>query len=78
MSEDAFISTFHAFCFRLLEAHPEALGLSGSSQLIEPLPAQLLLHQLIQEIQEGDWADMAPALAAAELSETLPSNLFQL
>ncbi len=78
VGDECFISTFHTFCFRLIESHPEALGLTGAFQLIEPLPAQLLLHRLIDEIQEGQWADMTTVLQQSELSEVLPPDMFHL
>lgn len=78
VGDESFISTFHTFCFRLIETHPEALGLTGAFQLIEPLPAQLLLHRLIDEIQEGQWADMSLVLQQAELSDVLPLDMFSL
>jgi ATP-dependent helicase/nuclease subunit A len=78
LGPDAWISTFHQFCMRLLRAHPLEVGLPPDFVIFNPLQQEVLFKRVIQAILLGEHADLKALFQKGGLAETLPADVLSL
>ncbi len=78
LGPDAWISTFHQFCMRLLRAHPLEVGLPPDFVILNPLEQEVLFNRVIHGVLAGDYADLGPLLGKLGLGDKIPANVLSL
>jgi superfamily I DNA/RNA helicase len=78
LGPDAWISTFHQFCMRLLRAHPLEVGLPPDFSTLNSLQQQVLFNRVVHGVLAGDYPEIANALEKFELNALLPSQILSL
>lgn len=76
LSRDAWISTFHQFCLRLLRTHALEAALPPNFVMLNPLEQQVLFQRIIQNILTDNSKDIQSVLARFALP--LSSNVLLL
>jgi superfamily I DNA/RNA helicase len=78
LGPDAWISTFHQFCMRLLRAHPLEVGLPPGFVMLNSLQQQVLFNRMMHGVLAGDYGDLGSVLDKFELAGCLASDVLSL
>lgn len=78
LGPDAWISTFHQFCMRLLRAHPLEVGLAPGFAILNSLEQQVLFNRVVQAVLAGEYPDLFAVLRHYGLDAHLPADVLSL
>lgn len=78
LGPDAWISTFHQFCMRLLRAHPLEVGLPPDFVILNSLEQQVLFNRVVHGVLAGDYADISPVLQKMGLQNQLSADVLSM
>lgn len=78
LGPDAWISTFHQFCMRLLRTHALEVGLPPDFVILNTLEQQVLFNRLLKGVLEGEHHEIGPVLRKTGLSAFLPDDALSL
>lgn len=78
LGPDAWISTFHQFCMRLLRAHPLEVGLPPDFVILNSLEQQVLFNRVVHGVLAGDYANIQPLIDALGLRGQLSADILSL
>jgi superfamily I DNA/RNA helicase len=62
LGPDAWISTFHQFCMRLLRAHPLEVGLPPDFAILNSLQQQVLFNRVAHGVLAGEFANLGETM----------------
>ncbi len=77
LDSDAWISTFHQFCMRLLRTHPTEAGLPPDFVIFNPMQQQVIFSRIVQEVLSGKRRDVSATLNRYRLTGKLNANCLQ-
>lgn len=78
LGPEAWISTFHQFCMRLLRSHPLEVGLPPDFIILNSLEQQVLFNRVVHGVLAGDYADITPVIEAMGLRQQLSADVVSL
>lgn len=78
LGEEAYISTFHRFCMRVIKQHPETLGLPANFEILEPASTRKLFTRILEDIKCGTYADLTHVFNQYQLSDLIPADILSL
>lgn len=78
LGPDAWISTFHQFCMRLLRAHPLEVGLPPGFVMLNSLQQQVLFNRMMHGVLAGDYAELHTVLDKVGLADSIASDVLSI
>ncbi len=78
LGPDAWISTFHQFCMRLLRLHALDVNLPPDFVILNPLDQQVLFNRVVKSVLLGENHSLGTLLAQCGLSAHLPPDVLSL
>ncbi|WP_373532770.1 ATP-dependent helicase [Vampirovibrio sp.] len=78
LGPQAWISTFHQFCMRLLRLHAWEVGLPPDFVTLNQLEQQVIFNRVMQGVLLGENGDLTALLAQTRLNKVLPDDVLSL
>lgn len=78
LGPDAWISTFHQFCMRLLRTHPLEIGLPPDFGILNTLEQRVLFSRVLQGVLVGGYPDISDVLAKTGLTDSLSADVLSI
>ncbi len=78
LGPEAWISTFHQFCMRLLRLHALEVNLPPDFVILNPLQQQVLFNRVLQNVLAGEYADLTALFGTTGLLKSLSPTLLSL